>query len=110
MIPVIAHSDVDVQLSPWSATLSVLVALLAFTFAALAFRARAKRQNRGLLWVGWAFLLFGLKNVFSAYSVVSGSEDGLPEVPHDVIELVLSCFDLAIMVLLFVPLIFRRRG
>jgi hypothetical protein len=54
--------------------------------------------------VALAFVVFGLKNVFSAYNVLTHT------VPHDAIELVLSLFDLVLLVLLFAPLVLRRRS
>lgn len=101
---VLADGAVDVGVAPYSATTSVLVALLASLFAAAAFLARRRKGNRSLLWVGLAFVVFAIKNLFSAYNVVTHV------VRHDDIELGLSLFDLVIMLLLFVPLIFRKRG
>lgn len=87
-----------------SAGVSVLVALLALAMAAIAFSAAEKRGNRALKAVGFAFLIFMAKNLFSAYNVVFHA------VPHDAIELILSLFDLGLLALLFSPLVFRRRG
>jgi hypothetical protein len=83
---------------------SLVVALLALAMAFMAFRAQRKRRNPALRFVGIAFLLFAAKNVFSAYNVIYHA------VPHDAIELVLSLFDLALLLLLFAPLLLRRRG
>lgn len=87
-----------------SASTSVLVAALATTMAVIAFRAASRRGNPGLRLVGWAFVLFAVKNIFSAVNV------GFTHyIRHDAIELVLSLFDLAILALLFAPLMRRRR-
>lgn len=87
-----------------SASVSGVVAVLALGLAVVAFGAARKRANRGLYYVGLAFLVFGVKNAFSAYNVL------VHTVQHDDIELVLSLFDLAIIGLLFLPLVRRRRG
>lgn len=92
------------ELTPYSIAVSAVVALLAFVLAVLAVRAAAQRGNRALRMVGLAFIVFGLKNVFSAYNVLTHT------VPHDAIELVLSLFDLVLLVLLFMPLVLRKRG
>jgi hypothetical protein len=94
------HGPLDLA----SSGTSVVVALLALTMAVLAFRAQRKRANPGLRLVGIAFLVFAAKNVFSAYNVLTHA------VPHDAIELVLSLFDLALLLLLFAPFLLRRRG
>lgn len=91
-------------LTPLSAGTSVMVALLAFVLAGLAFAAMRRRGNPSLKWVAFAFVVFGVKNVFSAYNVVSHV------VPHDAIELVLSLFDLALLLLLLIPFLRRRRA
>ena len=87
-----------------SAGTSALVALLALAFAFLAFRARRVRGNPALRLVGVAFLVFAAKNAFSAFNVLTHV------VPHDAIELVLSLFDLALLLLLFAPFLLRRRS
>ena len=87
-----------------SAATSLLVALLASIFAALAFGAMRKRGNRALGWVASAFVLFAAKNVFSAVNVSTHL------VEHDLIELALSVFDLAILLLLFAPFMRRKRS
>lgn len=91
-------------LTPYASAVSAFVALLAFVLGILAFRAASRRGNPGLRWVGAAFLAFALKDVFAAAMVVTHA------VPHDGIELILSGSDLVIIALLFVPLLFRRRG
>lgn len=91
-------------LTPYAITVSAVVALLAFILAFVAFRAAGRRNNRALRIVAVAFVVFGLKNVFSAYNVRTHY------VPHDAIELVLSLFDLALLLLLFAPLVLRRRS
>lgn len=93
----------SVALTPYSIAVSGLVALLAFVLASLAFRAASRRANKGLHMVALAFVVFGLKNVFSAYNVLTHT------IPHDAIELVLSLFDLVLLILLFMPLVLRRR-
>ena len=100
----LADGGVDVELAPYSSATSIFVALLALLFSFVAFQAWRRKGTRGLFWVGIAFVVFALKNVFSAYNVVTHF------VPHDDIELGLSLFDLVIMLLLFAPLIFRPRG
>lgn len=87
-----------------SAAVSILVALLALVLSWLGLAAARKRGNRSLYWVSMAFLVFTAKNVFSAVNVTTH------QVPHDAIELVLSLFDLGIIALLFLPLVFRKRG
>ena len=91
-------------LTPVSAGVSVTVALLAFVLAGLAFGAMRRRGNPSLRWVALAFVVFGVKNLFSAANVVTHV------VPHDAIELVLSLFDLALLLLLFMPFLRRRRA
>lgn len=85
-----------------SAGTSAIVALLAVAFAIVAFRAARRRANKALRIVGYAFTLFAAKNIFSAVNVLTHA------VPHDAIELILSLVDLAIMLLLFWPLLRRR--
>ncbi|GEM_PF-6413813 len=94
----------DPAATPYSSATSAVVALLALVMALIAFRAAGRKRNPGLRWVGFAFVLFAAKNVFSAYNVVTHF------VLHDDIELVISLFDLVIMLLLFVPLFSRRRS
>lgn len=100
----LAVEDTSPALTPLSAGTSVVVALLAFVLAGLAVAALRKRGNPALKWVALAFAVFGLKNVFSAYNVTSHV------VPHDAIELVLSLFDLALLLLLLIPFLRRRRA
>lgn len=97
-------AEVEPELAPLSSGTSLLVALLALVFAFLAFRAHARKRNRGLLVVGVAFLIFAAKSAFSAYNVLTHA------VPHDLIELALSLFDLVLIVLLFLPFLLRKRG
>lgn len=97
----------DVQtggLAGLSAATSLVVALLAALFAALALGALRRRGNRALAWVAAAFAVFAVKNVFSAVNVSTHV------VEHDAIELVLSLFDLVILGLLFTPFILRKRS
>lgn len=89
--------------APLSAAVSSIVAALALVMAVVAFRAARRRGNRGLNLVGAAFLVFAAKNVFSATNVLTHL------VPHDTIELVLSLFDLALLLMLFAPFLARRR-
>jgi ABC-type Co2+ transport system permease subunit len=91
------------ELTPYSVAVSSLVALLALVLAFLALRASSKRGNPALRLVGLAFFVFFLKNVFSAFNVLTHV------VPHDAIELVLSLFDLGLLLLLFAPLLLRPR-
>lgn len=95
-------------LTPYSAATSGIVALMALIMAIVAFRARSKRGNKALTLVGWAFVVFAVKNLFSGYNVVAHERSGWPSVPHDEIELVLSLFDLVIMLFLFAPFLLRR--
>lgn len=101
---VLLVEETSPALTPLSAATSLLVALLAFVLAGLAFAAMRRRANPSLKWVALAFAVFGLKNVFSAVNVWTHL------VPHDAIELVLSLFDLALLVLLFIPFLRRRRA
>ncbi|MEA3199537.1 MAG: hypothetical protein QOE90_965 [Thermoplasmata archaeon] len=91
------------EATPYASFISAVAALLATVFAVVAFRALARTGNPALRWVGIAFVLMALKEVFAAYNVVTHF------VPHDAIELVLASCDLVIMGLLFTPL-FRRRS
>lgn len=101
---VLLVEETSPALTPVSVATSVLVALLAFVLAGMALGAMRKRGNPSLKWVALAFAVFGVKNVFSAVNVASHV------VPHDAIELVLSLFDLALLVLLLIPLLRRRRA
>lgn len=92
------------QLAIASAGISTVVALLAITFTVLAYRAWHRRRNPALRAVALAFGLFAIKNVFSAINVIYHI------VPHDGIELVLSLFDLALLLVLFLPFVRRRRS
>ena len=100
----LAQAHESPALTPASVAVSALVALLALVFAGLAFAAARRRGNRALHLVAVAFAVFALKNAFSAYNVQTHV------IPHDEIELILSLFDLVLLVLLFVPLAMRRRG
>lgn len=84
--------------------------LLALAMAIVAFRARQRSGNRGLTLVALAFMVFAAKNAFSAYNVVAHEREGWLAVPHDEIELVLSLFDLALLLLLFAPFLRRRNA
>lgn len=95
--------DYDHLLAPVSAGTSGIVALLALVMAVLALLARRRKRTRGLGMVAAAFLVFAAKNLFSAVNVLTHA------VPHDVIELVLSLFDLVILLILFAPFVRRRR-
>lgn len=101
MLVVLADTEMP-ALTPASATVSLVVALLALALAGLAVAAARRRANPALRWVAAAFLVFGVKNLFSAYNVLYHA------VPHDAIELVLSLFDLVLLVLLLLPLLRRR--
>lgn len=92
------------SLAAASAGVSILVATLAFTMAGMAFAAARKRGNRGLRLVAISFAVFGVKNLFSAVNVSTHL------VEHDMIELILSLFDLVILGLLFTPFLLRKRG
>lgn len=83
---------------------SVVVMLLAAGLSVVAFRAARLRKTPSLRWVGVAFAVFAVKNGFSAFNVWTHT------VPHDAIELVLSVFDLVLLMLLLAPLVLRRRG
>jgi hypothetical protein len=87
-----------------SAGISLVVAALALVMAIVAFRAGARRRNRALHVVGAAFVVFTAKNIFSAVNVLTHL------VPHDSIELVLSLFDLVLLLMLFAPFLRRRRS
>ena len=100
----LAQAHESPALTPTSVAVSALVALLALFLAGLAFSAARKRSNRALYLVAAAFVVFAIKNAFSAYNVQTHV------VPHDEIELILSLFDLVLLVLLFAPLALRRRG
>lgn len=84
--------------------LGVVVFVLAAVLAGLAWRAAARRSNPSLRIVSLAFGLFSLKGLFTALNVQTHW------IPHDAIELVLSGFDLALLALLFLPFLARRRG
>jgi len=92
------------ELTPYSAGVSILVAILALVLAGLAILSLRRRKNPALRFVAAAFFVFAAKNVFSAYNVLEHA------VPHDAIELVLSVFDLLLLLLLFAPLALRRRS
>lgn len=98
----IAHESPE--LTPYSAGISILVGVLALVLAGLAIASLRRRKNPALRFVAAAFFVFALKNAFSAYNVLYHA------VPHDAIELVLSLFDLVLLVLLFLPLLVRRRA
>ncbi|MFA5860078.1 MAG: hypothetical protein WDA16_00140 [Candidatus Thermoplasmatota archaeon] len=103
MLVFLANGAVDTAAAPYSSATSVIVAILATTLSVLAFRAASKRGNPGLRWVGSAFVVFAIKNLFSAYNVTTHF------VAHDDIELGLSIGDLIILILLFMPLLHRKR-
>src|SRR5439155_19346070 len=105
MIPFLAQEEeIPRQVLYSSAATSGLVALLALGFSVYAFVTYRKRGNRSTLIVGIAFLVFALRNVFSAVSVLTDV------VKHGTDELILSLFDLALMIILIAPLFRRRRG
>lgn len=91
-------------LSVASSATSVIVMFLAIALAVMALRAARMRSAPTLRWVAAAFGVFALKNAFSAFNVWTHA------VPHDAIELVLSLLDLVLLVLLFAPLVLRRRN
>lgn len=104
MMPLAATFGTADSLALASAWTSVVVAALAIAMSFVAFRASRRRGNPALRIVGIAFAVFALKNLFSAYNV--GVQHMLR---HDAIELVLSLFDLVLLILLFMPLLRRRR-
>lgn len=91
-------------LAPASVAVSLVVAIVAALLVGLALGAARKRANPALRWVALAFAVFAAKNVFSAVNVATHV------VPHDAIELSLSLFDMALLALLCIPLVLRRRG
>ncbi len=97
------ETEIPVGVAIASAATSALVAILAAAFSVIAFRAYKKRANVSMRAVGLAFLVFALRNLFSAFNVITDV------IHHGVVELVLSLFDLALMVLLPAPLVMRRR-
>lgn len=99
----LAQAHENVAVTPASVAVSTLVAILALTLAGVAFAAARRRGNGALRIVAIAFLVFAAKNVFSAFNVAQHV------VPHDSLELVLSLFDLALLLLLFAPFM-RRKG
>lgn len=100
LVLAVVHDAMSVASSGTSA----LVMLLAAGLSVVAFRAARLRKTTSLTWVGVAFAVFALKNGFSAFNVWTHA------VPHDAIELVLSLFDLVLLMLLLTPLVLRRRG
>ncbi|MCA1812625.1 MAG: hypothetical protein LC624_01585 [Halobacteriales archaeon] len=90
-----------------SATTSAVVGLIALALAVLAWRARSRSGNAQLAFVAAAFAVFAAKSAFSAWDVATPSPH---PVPHDELELVLSVFDLAIIVLLCLPLLVKARA
>jgi hypothetical protein len=100
----LAHDDFAPQVVPYASATAALVALLALVFAGVAIRARRERGNRALVWVALAFFVFALKQVFTSVALVTDY------VAHDIIELVLTASDLAIMLLLFAPFVTRRKA
>lgn len=94
------HDGVSVASSGTGLVVMLLAGILSF----LAFRAARVRRTQSLRWVGAAFAVFAMKNAFSAFNVWTHA------VPHDAIELALSLFDLALLVLLLAPLALRKRG
>lgn len=104
MLVVIAQAHESPELTQYSAALSILVALLALVLAGLAVKSLRRRGNPALRFVAAAFGVFAVKNAFSAYNVITHV------VPHDAIELVLSVFDLMLLILLFMPLALRKRA
>lgn len=102
---VLAHVATDSpELTPYSAGVSVVVGFLALGLAVLAMASLRKRGNPALRFVAAAFVVFAAKNAFSAYNVLTHA------VPHDAIELILSLFDLVLLVLLIAPVLLRKRG
>ncbi|HEV8360863.1 MAG TPA: hypothetical protein VGR28_10455 [Candidatus Thermoplasmatota archaeon] len=94
-----------VSLALASSLTSLAVGLIALALAALALRARRSSGNRQLGFVAAAFALFAVKSAFSSYDVLTEPPH---LVPHDELELVLSLFDLVIIVLLVVPLLVKK--
>lgn len=99
----LAQAHENAAIAPASVAVSALVAILALALAAVAFAAARRRGNGALRIVATAFVVFAAKNVFSAFNVARHV------VPHDTIELVLSLFDLVLLLLLFAPFM-RRKG
>jgi uncharacterized membrane protein len=97
-------ADIPQSVAVSSAATSAVVALLALAFSVMAFRAYAKRGNSAMRWVGAAFLVFAVRNVFSAFNVLTDV------IHHGTVELILSLFDLALMLILLTPLVLRRRA
>lgn len=85
-----------------SSVVASVVAVLAVVFAWIAFGSARKTSRPALRVVGWAFVIFALKNAFVAYNVWTHL------VPHDGIELLLSVADLVLLGLLLSPLMSRR--
>lgn len=90
------------SISEASSLTSIVVGLIALLMAGLAWRARVRSGNRRLAFVAAAFALFFARSLFSAYNVLTHF------IAHDFIELYLSIFDLAILVLLFLPFLLPK--
>lgn len=82
-----------------SGATSAVVATVSLALAVVAWRAKRATGRAGLELVAGAFLVFFVKNGFSAYNVLTHV------VAHESLELVLSLFDLVTIALLFAPLV-----
>lgn len=87
---------------PLPASLVLGVALVSLVLTVLALRAWRRRDNPKLLFVVAAFALFFVKGTLTAWSLFTGT------IAHETLEVLLSGFDLLILMLLVTPFLLRR--
>ena len=80
-----------------------LVGLIALVLAGIGIASARRSENPGLRFVVAAFVVFGLKGLFAAWAVYTG------DVAHEDLELITAVADLAVVVLLVLPLFRRAR-
>lgn len=86
-----------------SALVVLVVGLVALVLAGVGLQAMGASRNRALAFVVAAFAVFALKGFFGAWALWTRG------VEHEVLEMVLAVADLAVVALLFAPLLARDR-
>lgn len=89
-------------LETYSSAVVGIVALVSLTLSILTFEAYRRMQNRKILFVAGAFMVHFVKSAFVAVAIYGRL------VGHEALEIVEAVFDLAMVLLLFIP--FWTRG
>lgn len=86
-----------VTLTGFSTTVVTIVALVSLTLTTLTWIAYNRTQHPKVRYVAGAFLVHTVKSTIVAIGLATSS------IEHQVLEVIEACFDLAMVILLFLP-------